>query len=117
VRRWHSVVDVGALDSPLALGPEHANLPRVILPRVQNMADSPVFEAGAAVGAGLPWLKSATVSLWRRLPVWSRIAATWAGRAVMAIAYVFFLVFVTVMVLYAVYIMGSLVIYIRHRLG
>ena len=81
------------------------------------MASSPVFGAGTAVGAGLPWLKSATVSLWRRVPGWSRTTATWAGRAVLAIAYVFFLVFVTVMVLYAVYLMGSLIVYIRDRLA
>jgi hypothetical protein len=85
--------------------------------RAQKMAGPSLFGAATAVGAGLPWLKSATVSLWRRLPGWSRRAASWAGQGVLAIAYVFFLVFVTVMVLYAVYIMGSLVIYIRHRLA
>jgi hypothetical protein len=81
------------------------------------MAGPSLFGAATAVGAGLPWLKNATVSLWRRLPGWSRRAASWARQGVLAIAYVFFLVFVTVMVLYAVYIMGSLVIYIRHRLA
>lgn len=80
------------------------------------MAGPSLFGAATAVGAGLPWLRSATVSLWRRVPGWSRTAATWAWRAVLAIAYLFFLVFVTVMVLYAVYIMGSLVIYVRHLL-
>jgi hypothetical protein len=49
------------------------------------MAGQSMFGAGTALVAGLPWLKSATVSLWR----------------------------VSIMVLYAIYTLGSFGIYVR----
>ena len=80
------------------------------------MAGQSIFGAGTAFVASLPWLKSATVSLWRRLSGWSTRAATWALEAALALAFVLFLIFVIVMVLYAVYTLGSLIIYAREVL-
>ena len=62
--------------------------------------------------AGLPWLKSATVSLWRRVPRWSTRALFWAWEATRALAFLAFAIFVSIIVLYAVYSVGSLGIYV-----
>jgi hypothetical protein len=94
-----------------ALGPECAILPPIILPRAQNMAGQSMFGPGTAWGAGLPWLKSATVSLWRRAPRWSTRAVTWAWEAAVALAFLAFVSFASIMVLYAAYTLGSLGIY------
>jgi hypothetical protein len=71
-----------------------------------------MFGVGTALVAGLPWLKSATVSLWRRVPRWSR-AVTWVWEAAGALAFVAFAIFLSIMVLYVVYSLGSLGIYLR----
>jgi hypothetical protein len=77
------------------------------------MAGQSIFRAGTASGAGLPWLKSATLSLWRSIPGWSTRAVTWASEASVALAFLAFIIFVSVMILYAAYILGSLGMYVR----
>lgn len=72
-----------------------------------------MFGPGTALVAGLPWLKSATVSLWRRVPRWSTRAVTWAWNAAVALAFLAFAIFASIMGLYAAYILGSLGIYVR----
>ncbi len=97
-----------------ALGPESAILPHIILPRAQNMAGQSMFGPGTGWVAGLPWLKSATVSLWRRAPRWSTRAMTWVWEAAVALAFLAFVIFASIMVLYAAYTLGSLAIFVRH---
>jgi hypothetical protein len=77
------------------------------------MAGQSMFGPGIAWGVGLPWLKSATVSLWRSAPRWSTRVATWAWNAAVALAFLAFVIFATIMVLYAAYTLGSLGIYVR----
>jgi hypothetical protein len=97
-----------------ALGPESAILPPIILPRAQNMAGQSIFGPGTGLVAGLPWLKSATVSLWRRAPHWSTKAVAWAWEAAVALAFLAFVIFASIMLLYAAYTLGSLAIFLRH---
>jgi hypothetical protein len=77
------------------------------------MAGQSLFGAGTAFVECLPWLKGATVSLWRRLPGWSTRALTWVWEAALALAFVAFLLVISLMVLYAAYTLGSLLIYAR----
>jgi hypothetical protein len=81
------------------------------------MAGQSLIGAGTALSAGLPWLKSATVTLWRRLPGWSTRAAIWAREAAVALAFLAFLITVNVIGLYVVYMLGLLAIYIRQLFG
>jgi uncharacterized membrane protein YdfJ with MMPL/SSD domain len=68
------------------------------------MAGQSIFGAGTALVTSLPWLKSATVGLWRQL-------GTWAWNAAVALGFVAFLILVSIMVLYGMYSVGSLGIY------
>jgi hypothetical protein len=95
-----------AIKPCFALGPVYATLSFVTHLRAQDMAGQSVIAAGTALATGLPWLKRATVTLWRRLPGWATRAATWAWEAVVAIAYLVFLICISVMGLYAAYILG-----------
>lgn len=110
--RHHTIKSEYPVPGP-DLGPESAILPHIIIPRAQNMAGQSMFGPGTALGAGLPWLKSATVSLWRRAPGWSTRAVTWAWKAAVALAFLAFVIFASIMLLYAAYTLGSLGIYVR----
>jgi hypothetical protein len=77
------------------------------------MAGQSMFGVGTALVAGLPWLKSATVSLWQRVPRWSTRAVTWAWGAAGTLAFLAFAIFLSIIVLYAIYSLGSLGIYLR----
>ena len=68
------------------------------------MAGQSIFGAGTALVTALPWLKSATLGLWRQL-------RTWAWNAAVGLAALAFLILVSIMVLYGMYSVGSLGIY------
>ena len=69
------------------------------------MAGQSIFEAGTGRVTAFPRLKSATAGLWRQL-------RTWAWNAAVALAVLAFLIFVSIMVLYGMYSLGSLGIYL-----
>ena len=74
------------------------------------MTGQSMFGAETALIARLPWLKSATVSLWRRLPSWSTRAVTWGCEATLGLAFLVLGILVIIMLLYALYTLGGLVI-------
>lgn len=74
------------------------------------MAGQSSLGAGTPFTGGLPWLKRATVTLWRGLPSWATRAAKWAWEAVVGLAFLVFLIAVSLMGLYAAYIVGLLAI-------
>jgi hypothetical protein len=98
------------------LGPDCAFLPHIILPRAQNMAGRSMFGVGTAWVTGLPWFKGATVSLWRRVPRWFTRAVSRVWEAAVALAFLAFAIFVSIMLLYALYTLGSVGIYVRQVL-
>jgi hypothetical protein len=69
------------------------------------MAGQSISGAGTRQVTVLPWLKSATAGLWRQL-------RTWAWNAAVALGLLAFLIFVSIMVLYGMYSLGSLGIYV-----
>jgi hypothetical protein len=74
------------------------------------MAGQSIFAAGTALVAGLPWLRSATVSLRQRLPRWSSRVASWAWTAALALLFLALVILLSIMGLYAVYTLGGLAI-------
>jgi hypothetical protein len=80
------------------------------------MAGQSMFGVGTALVAGLPWFKSATVSLWRRLPRWFGRAVSRAWEGAVALAFLAFAIFVSIMLLYVIYALGSVGIYVRQVL-
>jgi hypothetical protein len=70
------------------------------------MAGQSLFGAGITFLAALPWLKSAAVSLWRRAPRWCARAMTWTREAAVALAFLAVAIFVSIVMLYAVYTLG-----------